>query len=1104
MTQRDEFNSLEGIYRSFKTTDDSSYDTIGKSINRNSSNDSEQVKKGLIRTIFSKIFPDTNGYFYPSETLWNQIYDLSLTADEQGNTVDEYDADDDAPEKISSLLRVYYYNQSSNNKLSGIKQFYKEHRPSAYKSPTVQKKPQSKEPYEVSDLKNLIEKTLSKSDIKTLPSSLMMVLVDSPSINFKLRNASKAELFLNYFSPISMSRAVPYLEAKFTSRREGKAIDNLYQMSPLRFLLGPEALKNPQTPAFAPGTANRLLYDSSKNVTKPFGQQDEKNSELQSRSYQTGMEMFTMPQTLVNLSYDQEKRPRYTPVINPTVPFGTIISFSINAETSHDAMSFKQATMILKIFDRSRLQEIADYLNPELYTSLEVSLIYGWVAPFQPSQNQSSEKQQIILRDEYSDFINRNMLVSELFCVGNSMISIDNTGAAIITLTLHTKGTGELRDVTPTGESIRFQSKQNDVRATVESIKRLGNQLGILQMLNDTPNLKVPSIINSATGGQVPELSNEEFQKQLKEIETLLSQKNFSTTELKAAAQKFIADVKNFYQLQGVPRDPKSKEKKVGQLEDAARKIYKSRFGNLDLRHDLFAYAVNTKNIDKFADDNEIAKNLQKNHPLNENKIKNLPEKYVSFGNLFATYFSTACAGLTTIESSSPIIDEYQVFFYNINDSAGPASNLNIAEFPIDVEYLEKEYARRIIETKGERMSLINFLEIVRTSQFADERHQAYGFRDFYETKDGELTTALKKGGDYEKAKLTANLAGSGERFKKPEIDFFIESGYSNESGTDKHQSLLQSYQISATSNTNNSAYNASEDVKRILRIHIYDKQSFPEPMAAKLIKNDAGIYQVTGKYKNNDEFTRDIANIVSERNEAESRKVQGNTQKQRQANQSKKNADIAAANNKLTEKQTGFAKLLSNGVPVSAGGFEYRYYTFVDENKKPRFELVKQAIASMVPTITIGTNGSMITSINYTTRQDENLNTIQIFRNFQNPDGVANGTSVGNLPLAVIPGQLSLTCLGCPVIEYMQQFFIDLGTGTTIDNLYNVIKIGHTLTPGKFTTDVTFGFADAYGSIDTAKGVVQEAEGLVKMIQEELKKSADEDAAREKARKRR
>jgi hypothetical protein len=48
-----------------------------------------------------------------------------------------------------------------------------------------------------------------------------------------------------------------------------------------------------------------------------------------------------------------------------------------------------------------------------------------------------------------------------------------------------------------------------------------------------------------------------------------------------------------------------------------------------------------------------------------------------------------------------------------------------------------------------------------------------------------------------------------------------------------------------------------------------------------------------------------------------------------------------------------------------------------------------------------------------------------------------------------------SVTMLGCPLIDYAQEFFIDLDTGTSIDNIYVVNGITHTLGPGSFNTSL-------------------------------------------------
>ena len=70
---------------------------------------------------------------------------------------------------------------------------------------------------------------------------------------------------------------------------------------------------------------------------------------------------------------------------------------------------------------------------------------------------------------------------------------------------------------------------------------------------------------------------------------------------------------------------------------------------------------------------------------------------------------------------------------------------------------------------------------------------------------------------------------------------------------------------------------------------------------------------------------------------------------------------------------------------------------------------------------------------------------------------------------MTVIPGSLSMTTAGCPLLEYMQQFFVDLGTGTSVDNLYNITGLTHSFGQAKFSTEIKFTFADAYATYEGA-----------------------------------
>ena len=56
------------------------------------------------------------------------------------------------------------------------------------------------------------------------------------------------------------------------------------------------------------------------------------------------------------------------------------------------------------------------------------------------------------------------------------------------------------------------------------------------------------------------------------------------------------------------------------------------------------------------------------------------------------------------------------------------------------------------------------------------------------------------------------------------------------------------------------------------------------------------------------------------------------------------------------------------------------------------------------------------------------------------------------------------MTTFGCPVISYGQSFFVDFGTGTTVDNVFVVSGIQHQISKGKFETKLKMTQVDAFG----------------------------------------
>ena len=129
--------------------------------------------------------------------------------------------------------------------------------------------------------------------------------------------------------------------------------------------------------------------------------------------------------------------------------------------------------------------------------------------------------------------------------------------------------------------------------------------------------------------------------------------------------------------------------------------------------------------------------------------------------------------------------------------------------------------------------------------------------------------------------------------------------------------------------------------------------------------------------------------------------------------------------------------------------------------------ETAKKIITSMIPTLRIGTEGSLITNASYNSSPGGDLTNINLLQGIKNSGGASGtGTFPGiDADLFVIPASLSITMMGMPIINRGQTYFVDFGTGTTLDNTYTVMSVKHSMKLGSFTTSVVLNITNQ-GSI--------------------------------------
>ena len=128
----------------------------------------------------------------------------------------------------------------------------------------------------------------------------------------------------------------------------------------------------------------------------------------------------------------------------------------------------------------------------------------------------------------------------------------------------------------------------------------------------------------------------------------------------------------------------------------------------------------------------------------------------------------------------------------------------------------------------------------------------------------------------------------------------------------------------------------------------------------------------------------------------------------------------------------------------------------------------VKDFFMKSMPSIIYGSSNSAVISADVSSMNNPKLASINMMRSGMGGGEGPQGVRDAGLPLQTAPVSLSLTTYGCPLISFGQQFFVDFGTGTTIDNLYNVTGIKHSISQGKFESGLTLQYGDIYGKFES------------------------------------
>jgi hypothetical protein len=761
----------------------------------------------------------------------------------------------------------------------------------------------------------------SVSNPKTNEPSLGLVEINSPFLSLPTRNVVPVALFCSSIPTLEMSRATPFVTVRVVSPMNGVQNERAKTLTIGSFLLGPNA-------NFKEGTIERDIADSPRQTRLPNGVLVPQGSERGQQSV-FGMEMFTMPQTLVNA--DRSVGARGTPILDKFKPLMSLNDVSVTIQPAgHAAFAYKEATVNITIHDRSRMQEVAQLLRPDQFGYNFIELEYGWTHPEDPGSD-----------NPYAPFIN-SFRQRELYTVVSSNMSLGEGGSVSVSIRCALKGARDLLNMTPISDQWVSTTAAEEAFNTVN--KRISDILAEKENYGpeDIRYFEiVRSVSKSGSSGRFGVAGDN-----LDQIKEFLS-KYKTTTD--GDLIKLREELVNVFGEDGTSGEFKK-------VIEGASQVFSKKLDSMIMSAELREYGK------RDVQDKDI------NNKTIEPETKDVSRKYITLGKLVTCMFGSPMTKAN--------FAEVQLYFYTFNTDAGAMNGRNIAEFPIPVQSVRNAFSEGI--KTDPKMPLKKMMRII-MSLVNDGSSPAYGMQQPPKLPEGQEETKdqIKARNDTNSKSMEKYQCRS-TSFKKPIIEYMMDSILVNQ--------------------------------QPVLRVHFFDKRSTPNDEALFLL--DVGMG--TGP--------KELTSLVTTLQ-------QGSSDNFTSILQSASSAGIVNVSS-------------SKGKDT---------YTLNTNNRG-----LKAFIKRTVPSITYGTPTSMLKSFSVQSIDMQDFETALLIQ-------AANGTRVpGNQQLdapqndmQIYPMSFSATILGCPLIDYAQEFFIDFDTGTSLDNVYVVNGISHKIAPGSFSTDL-------------------------------------------------
>lgn len=808
-----------------------------------------------------------------------------------------------------------------------------------------------------------------------------------------------ASLVSSAIPPVEMNRAIPHLNVEFflktPAEKEGASVTT-QPISMDRFLQG----------KWDPDTATHpyLLAKWVDGVIE--GEEDES-------FYQTAaMDVFTSPQTMNNVDRFYSGAPEIQ-TGDPFRPFMSIKGFTYSIKAgkiggTNPSMADAGGTLSLILHDKSKLADIAPLVQHGAGATTRIKITYGWSHPGAGEMQRSADGGT----DIYGEVLNM-CKVSQVYAITKSTFSTTEAGEISIECDLKTL------DVASGMKSVDItdsDSSQAEMDVVIKEMQKIDGILTSILAKNTTMSQR-----------QRARLAPPEF---LKDPSELTPQKlpAAAYTQLKAFRKKLkeikgegAVDAKDLANVIEMAFGDKADD------QSALSEIITTRYNNY-----VKQWTVVLRTADPFLRARPKGMKThngswvgpsqaqKSNNPLHGRGagLATASGGYISFGKCISALV------LAPLSANYPELEEIQCIFHQFNESAGACQDFNIANFPVPAGQLFK-----LVKAQMKRKKTVSVNKLIAdmiNGFINDAASPAYGISKL--PRSG-YSNAEKK------SKALNALYGYQEEFPAPE--FKLPQVHCTTEFVDSRNHIVN---------------DGPENMRKrtILRIVFSDMQAQAMPVWGDLLAAMDGGGSMVVKARQTETLADSLA-TQGVQNSLVTTSIIGNAWQHHMAGAY---AELESLGILAAIDQEAYDKFIKDNA-ISDKALKMMdqlkdNYLFINGTNTQ----LRDMISKRLPSLIYGSSASGIISAKMQSMSDPAEVSIAI-DNINRRNDTANKPD--GCPLSVVPVELTMELLGNPFFSLDQDFFVDFGTNTSLDEVYKVHDVKHTLSAGEFKTSLKF-----------------------------------------------